>query len=285
MPKVALVTDSTAYIPPELSQGYPVYSVPLQLIWGQETFRDGIDIQPDEFYARLKNAKIMPTTSQPSPAAFIEVYKDLLEKGYDILSVHISAKLSGTYASAIQAKEAFPGERIQVINSVTTSMAMGYPVLMAAKAATQGATLEECSQLVEKGCANTGLLFAVNTLEFLRRGGRIGGAAAFLGTALNLKPILELCKGHVEAKERVRTMGRAIDRLLNLVEEEIAGREPLYIACVHALAKDEADLLLERARQRFGSNRVVEAVTTPVSPVIGTHTGPGCLGLTFLAGM
>lgn len=285
MSKVALVTDSTAYIPLELCEGNPIHYVPLQVIWGEATYRDGVDIQPADFYKRLQNTKVMPSTSQPSPAAFASIYQNLLDEGFEILSIHISQKLSGTIDSATQAKQNFPGKPIEIVDSETTSMAMGFQVLKAAKAAAEGASLQECRALVEHTRKNSGILFAVNTLEFLRRGGRIGGAAAFLGTALNLKPILELRDGRIEAEDRVRTMSKAIDRLLNLFEERIGGRRPIQIACVHALAEEEAKVLLERARQRFGSEEVTHAVVSPVSPVLGTHTGPGCMGLAYLAGV
>jgi len=285
MTKVAVVTDSTAYIPPELSKDLLVRVVPLQVIWGEQTFRDNVDITPDDFYTRLKTAKVMPTTSQPSPGAFQVVYQELIEAGYDILSVHISGKLSGTLDSAAQARATFPGANIELVDSATTSLAMGFPVLAALRAAQQGASLQECKNLAEQGVKNSGILFAVNTLEFLRRGGRIGGAQAFLGTALNLKPILEIRGGRIEAVERVRTMNKALDRLMDLFEERIAGRTPVHIACVHAQAEAEACLLLERVAQRFGPAVVMETLVAPVSPVLGTHTGPGCMGLAFMAGM
>jgi DegV family protein with EDD domain len=285
MSKVAVVTDSTAYIPAELTEGLPVYSVPLQVIWGSETFRDGIDLKPSEFYTRLQNTKVMPSTSQATPAVFNQLYQQLLDEGYQIISMHISAKLSGTLDSATQAKENFPGASIELIDTETTSMAMGFQVLSVARAAAQGATLQECVELSNQARTKTGVLFAVNTLEFLRRGGRIGGAAAFLGTALNLKPILELRNGRIEAVERVRSMNKAIDRLLDLFEERTGGNKPVRIASLHANAPDEAVRLLERARQRFGEGDVSDSTCSEISPVLGTHTGPGCLGLTFMAGM
>lgn len=285
MSKVAIVTDSTAYIPDGLKKNYSITFVPLQIIWGDETFLDLVDIQPVEFYERLKHAKVMPTTSQPSPAAFIDVYRGLLDQGYDIISAHISSKLSGTLDSALQARQHFPGARIEVIDSQTTSMALSFSTLATAKAAAQGATLSECKALLEKGCANSGILFAVATLEFLRRGGRIGGAQAFLGTALNLKPILELKNGRVEAIERVRTMSKTIDRLLDLFEERIGGRQPVSIAAMHASAPEEARILLERAQQRFSPGAISEAVITEVSPVVGAHTGPGTMALAYMTGI
>jgi DegV family protein with EDD domain len=267
-----------------MMDGYPISVAPLQVIWGGEIFRDGIDIQPAEFYTRLQHAKVMPTTSQATPAAFIEIYRRLLDEGYDILSAHISSKLSGTLDSATQALEHFPGARIELVDTLTTSMALGFPVLQVAKAAQQGATLTECKILLEKGSQNSGVLFAVSTLEFLRRGGRIGGAQAFLGTALNLKPILELRNGKIEAIERVRTMSKTIDRLLDLFEERVDGRRPINIGALHANAPVEAQQLLERARQRFSESDVKFSILSDVSPVLGTHTGPGCIGLAFTAG-
>ncbi len=286
---VVIVTDSTAYIPAELIQPLPVEVVPLQVIWGNETFRDGVDLQPDEFYTRLQSAAVMPTTSQPSPAAFYEVYRNLLEQGHEILSVHISAYLSGTFDSATQARQRFPGQRIELVDTNTTSMAMGFQVLAAARAAKQGATLTECKAIVEAGQGHTGVLFAVNTLEFLKRGGRIGGAAAFLGTVLNLKPLLELRDGRIEAVERVRTMSKAMDRLLDLFEAQVLAQHntpnsaSLRIAAVHASAPEEAAQLLERAHKRLGLHEGADMIVAPVSPVIGTHVGPGCIGLAFLS--
>lgn len=282
MGKVALVTDSTATIPDEMLRQFQIQVAPLQVIWGKETFRDSIDIQPETFYKRLQTSKVTPTTSQPTPAVFTEIYGKLLEQGYDILSVHISSKLSGTMDSAIQARQGFPNANIELVDSLSTSMAMGYPVLAAARAAAQGASLRECRALVEKGCANSGVLFAVSTLEFLRRGGRIGGAAAFLGTTLNLKPILELREGRIEAVERVRTMNKAIDRLLDLFVERIGSRRPVQIAGLHANAPEEGRLLLDRALQRFNVSEVSDTVLSEISPVLGTHTGPGTIGLAYM---
>ncbi len=284
MSKVAIVTDSTSNIPAEFSRGLDIYSVPLQVIWGNETYRDGIDIQPVEFYQRLSTAKVMPSTSQPSPAAFKALYEDLLSKGYHILSVHISSKLSGTLDSAIQAKQMLPGAPIELIDSQFTSLGMGFPILFGAKAAAQGATLAETRSLVENACKHVGILFAVNTLEFLHRGGRIGGAAAFLGTALNLKPILEMRDGRIEAIERVRTMNKTLERLLDLLESRVGTRRPVNLGCVHANAYENAEVLLNQARSRFAVTDVNQTIIADVSPVIGTHSGPGCLGLIYMAG-
>jgi DegV family protein with EDD domain len=282
MSKIAFVTDSTAYIPKDLLQKYPISVAPQVLIWGNEMFEDGVDIQPSEFYARLQGAKIMPTTSQASPQSFKDIFDRRLAEGYEILAVVLAEKLSGTLASALQARELLPGAPIEIIDSYTTAMAMGFQLLAAARAAEQGANLAECKAIVEEARKHTGVIFAVNTLEFLHRGGRIGGGARFIGTALNLKPILEVVDGHVEAIERVRTRSKSLSRVVELVEERIAGRKPVRLATLHANAAEDAKILLEETTRRVNA---VESIFSEVSPVVGTHAGPGTLGIAFMAGM
>lgn len=284
MSKVAVVTDSTAYIPDELLKQYNITVAPLILIWGDETFQDGVDIQPNEFYRRLSTAKVMPTTSQVSPAILKTIFEKLLEDGYDVLGVFISSKLSGTISSAVQAKEMLPkaADKITIVDSLTTSMAMGFIALSAARAAKEGATLGECQKLAEKARDHTGVLFVVDTLEFLHRGGRIGGAQRFLGTALNLKPILEVRDGVIESLDKVRTKSKAYERVIELLAEQIAGRTPVRLATLHANAEAEARSLLDAAVARV---HPIETVFASVSPVIGNHVGPGTVGLAFMAGM
>ncbi len=282
MSKVILITDSTAYIPQELVERYSIQVAPQILIWGEETYEDGVDIHPDEFYARLKTAKVMPTTSQATPQTFQKIFAKILDEGNAALAILISEKLSGTIASAVQAKEHFPGAPIEIVDSYSTAMAMGFQVLAVARAAQEGASLQECKQLAEEARRHTGVVFAVDTLEFLHRGGRIGGASRYLGTALNIKPILELREGRVEAVERVRTRAKSIARVVELVEERIAGRQPVRLATLHANAKQDAEELLRLGRERLQS---VEHVFAEVSPVIGTHAGPGTVGLAFMAGL
>jgi DegV family protein with EDD domain len=282
MSKVAIVTDSTSYIPKPILQQHKIEVIPQVLVWGNETLRDGVDITPEEFYRRLQKASQMPSSSQATPGEFKEVFAKLLDDGYDVLAILISSKLSGTVDSAIQAKAMYPDASIEVVDSYSTSMAMGYQVLLAARAAEQGASLEECKEIAVKTCGMTGIVLTVDTLEFLHRGGRIGGGKRFLGTVLNIKPILELEDGKIEGVEQVRTRSKAINRLVELAEERIKGRTPVHIACLHANAPDEAQALLDQTCQRI---KVVEKTVTDVSPVIGAHVGPGTLGITFLAGM
>jgi DegV family protein with EDD domain len=286
MSKVAIVTDSSAYIPPELSKGLPIFIVPLLLLWDDQSLKDLVDISPDAFYERLKLSPTSPSTSQPAPVVFKEMYQSLLDKGYDILSIHISSKLSGTMDSAIKAAEMFPGKKIRTFDTFSTSMAMGFQILQAAKVAAKGGTLEECLSQAEAARDKSGVLFVVKTLEYLRRGGRIGGAAAFLGTVMDLKPILELKDGKIEAVEKVRTMSKAVDRMLDLLEEKVKKTgKPIHLAALYTDASEPAQILLERAVQRLGKESIVDSVLSPVSPAIGTHAGPGTMGLCYLAGM
>jgi len=282
MSKIAFVTDSTAYIPKDLLQQYPISVAPQVLIFGDEIFEDGVDIQPSEFYTRLKHAKIMPTTSQASPKAFKDIFDRRLEEGYQILTILVSEQLSGTLASAFQARELLPGAPIEIVDSRTTAMAMGFQVLAAARAAADGANLAECKAIAEKAREHTGVIFAVDTLEFLHRGGRIGGAARLLGTALNMKPILEVTGGRVEAIERVRTRSKSLNRLIELVEERIAGRQPVRLATLHANDPEDAKTILKDTSDKVNA---VESIFSEVSPVVGTHTGPGTVGIAFMAGM
>ncbi len=279
--KVAVVTDSTAYLPDDLTEKYQISVVPQVLIWEGKTYLDGVDIQPAEFYQRLSTAKEMPSTSQASPASMISIFKDLHEKEYEILAVLISSKLSGTISSGEQAREALPEVRVKIVDSQTTAMAMGFMAIEAAKAAADGASLEDCAAVAEQCRPLTGVVFAVDTLEFLHRGGRIGGAARFIGTALNFKPILEVQQGAIEAAGRVRTRKKSLQRLVELVEERIGGRTPLHLATLHANAREEAHALLDQAAQQMNAD---ESVFSEVSPVVGTHTGPGTIGLAFMAG-
>ncbi len=279
MSKVAVVTDSTGYIPQELIDQYNIPVAPLVVIWGEETLRDDIDIKPTEFYNRLKTAKVMPSTSQPPIPDFEKIFKSLHDEGYEILAILISNHLSGTIASAEQAKRNLPEVTIEIFDSQSTAMAMGFQVLAAARAATDGASLAECLAVTQKASDNSGILFAVDTLEFLHRGGRIGGASRYLGTALKLKPLLTLEEGKIEALERVRTKKKAQARLSDIVVERLAGKTNIRLATLHANAAEDANALLDDTCERL---EVVEKIYSEVSPVIGTHVGPGTVGLAYI---
>jgi len=286
MSKVMIVTDSTANIPAGLLNGNPVKIMPLQVVWGSKTYHDGVDMQPAEFYERLAKDPVSPSTSQVTPEEFKSIYMKLVEDGYEVLSVHISSKLSGTLDSAYQARKALPRAPIVIVDSQTTSMALGFQVMAAARMAEIGASLDECRIVAEKAIKHTGVIFTLSTLEYLRRGGRIGAAAAFLGTMLNLKPLLQIEDGVIEPLERVRTMNKAIDRILDLVEEKAnQSTGPIRLSAIQAGVPEEGRALLDKALKRFSSQLVTDAVIAEVSPVLGTHAGPGALGLAYMVGM
>lgn len=284
MSKTAIVTDSTAWIPREFIDQYNITVAPQVLIWGEETLNDGVDIQPQEFYVRIKTAKVMPTTSQVPIVTMQNIFEGLLDKGFDVLGVFISSKLSGTMQSAIQGRETLSKgrDKVHVMDSQSTAMAMGFQVLAAARAVADGASAVDAMAVAEKARDQTGVFFAVETLEFLHRGGRIGGAARLIGTALNMKPVLAIVDGRVEAIERIRTKGKALDRVLELVAEKTKGQSPVRIATLHANAPEEARGLLDRAAKELNA---AESLFTEVSPVIGNHVGPGVVGLAYLYGM
>jgi DegV family protein with EDD domain len=284
MSKIALVTDSTTYMPPELVKKYNISVAPQVLIWGDQTYKDGVDIESGEFFTRLKTAKVMPTTSQVAVISFQEIFQDLVDKGYEVLALLVSSRLSGTVQSAMQAKDLMSSsrEKVNVVDSQSVAMALGFQVLAVARALEDGASLKDAIALAEKSYQYTGVFFAVDTLEFLHRGGRIGGAQRFLGTMLNMKPILAIQDGRVEGIERIRTKAKAQDRVLELTIEKVAGRTPVRLATLHANAADDARALLTRAEQAL---KPVESILTEVSPTVGTHAGPGTVGLAFMAGL
>ena len=279
--KVALVTDSTAYLPQEWVDKYTIKIAPSIVIWDGEELRDIFDITAPEFFARLSKSDTMPTTSQPSPADFKAVYDELLADGHDILGVHLSHKLSGTLASAEQAKAMLPDANIENVDTLSVSMGEGWPLLMAVRASQDGKSLAECKAIVEEASKHTGLILTVETLEFLHRGGRIGGAQRLLGTALNFKPLLEVIDGRIEPAGRVRTRSKSLQHLAELTVERIAGRTPVYMGALHANAPEDAKTVLDLVSSMV---EVKESLITDVSPTVGTHTGPGTVGLAFMAG-
>lgn len=279
MSKVAIVTDSSPYIPDHIIQENKIHVVPLTVIWGDENFYDGVDITPVQFYQRLDKAKVMPSTSQPSVADFEVLFRSLHEEGYDILAVLISEELSGTISSATQAKKMLPDANIEIINSKTLAMALGFLVLEAARAANQGASLSECKRLVENALDKVGVIFVLDTLEFLHRGGRIGAAKRFMGTLLNVKPVLAIEDGLVVPLDSVRTQKKALERIVELIEERTQGHKNVRLATLHANNADTAQFVLDNALEKIPA---IEQVFSEVSPVIGTHAGPGAVGLAYL---
>ena len=282
--KVAVVTDSTGYLPSDLVAKHDITVLPLEVIWGDETFKDGVDIQPSEFYTRLKTTKVMPSTSQVTIPYMQDAFERLVAEDYDVFGVFISEGLSGTVNSAVQGRAMMKTgqDRIHIFNSKQTAMSLGFQALAVARAAQDGASIEDCLALAEKARDNVAVYFAVDTLEFLHRGGRIGGAKRFMGTAMKVKPILSVQGGLVTSMESVRTKKKAHLRVLEIIKEEIGDRSPIRLATLNANAPEEAEALLKIAQQEMD---VVEIIHSEVSPVIGTHVGPGTVGLAYMAGI
>ena len=278
MSDIAIVTDSTAYLSESYIKQYDIHVLPLKVIWGAESFDDNVDITPEEFYKRLQESEEMPTTSQVTVAEFKKLFESLHSQGKEVLCVVISSEISGTLASAEAAKVEIPEAKIALVDSRTTIVDLAFQVLVAARAARSGASLEECVSAVEQDKQNSGVIFAVDTLEFLHRGGRIGGARRLLGTVLNIKPILTLTDGKVDALEQTRTRKKSLHRLVEIAAERVEGKQNLRLGVAHADAPNEAAALLKDASERL---KPVETMIAQMSPVIGTHVGPGTLALTY----
>ncbi len=280
MSKIAIITDSTAYIPQELVDQYDIKVAASYSIWdgGKEMYRDGLEMTPSEFYARLKESADIPSTSQATVTDFDEIFKPLVAEGRPIVAIHVSPKLSGTLQSAALAKENYPDAKIELVNSMSVSMELGLQVLAAARAVEAGKSFEEVVELAQKAKDHTGLFFVVDTLEYLHRNGRIGGAAKLLGTALSLKPLLQVEDGQVESFEKVRSKKKAKARLLDIVGEKLEGKQNVRIACLHAATEEEARELLREAEERYNP---IEAILTDVSPAVGANVGPGTVGIAF----
>lgn len=271
---VRVVTDSTADLSPEIAAELGITVVPLSVVFGTRAFKDGIEINHDQFYERLAREDALPTTSAPSVGDFQSVYESILKEGDVILSIHLSSKLSVTHDSALQAARQLSedGGLIRVVDSRSISMALAFIVRNAAKVAKGGATLDEVASLAERSVPRVHLYFILNTLEYVRRGGRIGHASALLGTVLKIKPILTLRDGEIFPEEKVRTRSKGLERLVQMVANH---PKPTKMAVAYSTKREEADDL----RHRLAEIRPeVEVDLTRLSPVIGTHTGPGVLG-------
>lgn len=273
--KVAIVVDSTAYLPPAIIQQYQMQVVPLLVNWDEQSLRDNVDITPDQFYQRLKTSKSMPTTSQPSPGDFKVTFEKVAQTAESIVCLTISEPLSGTYASAMAAKQ-MVDIPVEVVDSRSAAMGLGFMALAAARAAEQGQDHQAVAALARSIISKMNLLFVVDTLEFLHRGGRIGGASRYIGTMLSIKPILHLKDGKIEPLERVRTKSKAVNHILNIMAQE-ADMKKTHVAIIHAAAEAEAKQLYGRIQELEPH----ELFLTEISPVIGTHTGPGAIGLVY----
>jgi DegV family protein with EDD domain len=282
MSRVAVVTDTTHYLPRELVQRHELHEVSLYLNWNGHTVRESEITDYDAFYAELRAASDLPSTSQPSVGDFLAVYEPLLEDGRDIVSVHISGGISGTVRAAEQARETLlergvEPDRIRIVDSRTGCAAQGLVAIGAANGAREGGDAASAVAGAERVRDALTIWFAVDTLEYLRRGGRIGAAGAWLGSALKIKPILTM-KDEIKPVERVRTSRRAMERLVEFWREERASGADVYFL-QHIQAPDAAAQLIDRGRELFGTD---PDIVSEIGPVIGAHVGPGLIGVAAL---
>jgi DegV family protein with EDD domain len=277
--RIAIVTDSSVNVPAEIQQECGMRVVPLKVIFDGQTFQDGVDLAPTRFYEMLRTASELPTTSQPSTGDFVEVYSRLSEEADAIVSIHLSELLSGTLKSAHAARELVNHVPIEIVDSRSVSLGLGFMVVAAARAVQEGKGLSEVTAATKRLIPKMNIIFVVDTLKYLHMGGRIGGASAMLGSALKIKPLLHICDGEVNPLERVRSKCRAIDRMLEIMAQRLEAENSdgiLRAAVVHADRADEALELQERVQSRF---QPVESYLTDLTPAVGVHVGPGTLGL------
>jgi len=278
MDRIAVVTDSASNLPPEVAAQYGITVVPIYLHWDGRTYRDGVDITPDEVYQRLRENKHLPHTAGPSAGDFLQTYLRLGREVKGIVSVHLPAELSSVIQAARLAADMAAEEvPVRVVDTGTAAMGAGFVALAAARAAAQGTGLDAVAQVAREVSPKVMVYAMLDTLEYLWRGGRIGRAAALVGAALQIKPILYLNNNVVDVLAKPRTRSRALRVMLDEMARRVDGH-PVHVAVLHADAPVEARLLREQVEARF---HCVEVLTSAFTPVMGAHTGPGLLGLAF----
>ncbi len=277
MKRVIVVTDSSATVPERLVEELDIRVVPILLTLGGYTARDGVDITHAEVYRLLRDSKHPPTTSAPSVGDFLRAYVAAAPEASAIVSIHLSPKMSGTYNAAATASQLLDDVPIRVLDCQTVAIGQGFVVLAAARAAAGGADLETVVARAEEVSARVNVLATIGSLEYLHRGGRIGGAAALLGSALQIKPVLDVADSHVEVLARPRTQPKAVRIMLDRMASRVDGHK-VHAAVLHADLPQEAEDLRQTIASRFDC---IELYVTPLTPVMGVHTGPGVLGIVF----
>lgn len=274
---VRIVTDSTCDLPRDLVQAYGITVVPLTVSFGDEALLDGVDITAGEFYERLGRSAVLPKTSQPSVERFAQTYRKVAEETDEILSIHISSRLSGTLNSASVAREQVAGGvRIDLLDSYNVSVGLGLVVLEAAAAAMKGLSLDEAAAVARRAMDRVSVIVVVDTLEYLQRGGRIGRARSFLGSVLSIKPILQVQDGEVAPFERVRTRAKAVERIYQLASEDVRSKR-MFVAT--SGKEEEAEQMAERLRPLLPHTDIG---TAQLGPIVGVYTGPNALGFVSL---
>lgn len=276
MTKIAIVTDSTAYLPQDFVELHNIQVIPLNIHWDDQTYIDGIDIAPVEFYERLEKSSTIPSTSQPSAGDFLQVFKELAPHYSGIIVPLISSGISGTVDSAKTAASMFSEIPVEIIDTHSTSAGLGLIVTLVTQAVSDGKSLKEIKKLAEGTVKRLKLFFVVDTLKYLHKGGRIGGASRYFGSALSIKPILYFDdQGKIDALEKVRTKKKATARLVELAVEHANGK-PVNVGVMHANALEEVKNLRDQLLEQLDCKQIE---IYDISPVIGTHVGPGALGV------
>ncbi len=278
MANVKIVTDSLADIPPDVSRELDITTVPCIVRFGEQEYRDRVDIFPTEFFQRLTSSPTLPGTSQPDPGVFEEIYQRLARETDEILAIHTISSLSGIYNASRVAAASIPDAHIELIDSGQVTMALGWIVIHAARAAQEGATLGEIHAIVDDLLPRAHIIAMLNTLEYVQKGGRLGKGAALVGTLLNVKPLLSIVNGEIVPVENVRTQKRALERIIEIA----LGSGPIQdLAVVHAAGPELADKVKATLSETYHAEHIL---MSEAGPVIGTHVGPGCVGIAWVSG-
>ncbi|MEI3607477.1 DegV family protein [Pseudogracilibacillus sp. SE30717A] len=274
--RIAIVTDSTAYIPDELLHKYNIHTVPLSVVFGDESFREGIDITTESFYKKVNEAKDLPSTSQPAIGTFIELYEELA-KDYDaIISVHLSKKFSGTYDAAKSAGSMVENIEVHAYDSELSAMPQGFYAIAAAEMVQGGKTVQEIIAKLDDMKAKTKAYFMVDDLSHLQRGGRLNSAQKIIGSLLNIKPILHIVDGLIVPFEKIRTRKKAINRIMSMLENDAENKQIVRVVFIHANNKESVTTLRDSFAEKYPQ---IETIISYFGPVIGTHLGEGSIGI------
>lgn len=276
--RIAVVTDSTADLPRDIAQQYGMHVMPQTLIMGGRTWRDGVDIHPAAFYELLRTSPDFPSTSQATAGEFEALFREAYQGVEGVVAVLVAGSLSGTINSALVAAANMPDVPIEVVDSRAASMQQGFIALAAGREAAAGGDLQAVANAARSLVGRVYVFFVIDTLVYIHRGGRIGAAARLVGTVLNVKPVLALTDGHVEVVAKIRTRRKALDKLFQLVTQRVSPGDRLHAAVLHVAAPEEGRSLADEVEARF---HPVELVRSECGPVIGTHVGPGTVGVAF----
>lgn len=282
MGRVHIVTDSNCHIPEALRRELGIHVVQLPYVWEGETYLDEVDIGPREFYARLRGSRVLPKTSGPTPGSYRGKFEEITGDGGSILVIHVGHEFSSTHSAAQIAKQMVPSDRIHLFDSHSNALGLGFQVLAVARAAREGRELDDLLEVARKARESTGVVFAVENVDYLHRGGRITFGQRILASMLNLTPIMEIKEGPIEIIGRVRSSKKAVMKLVEVVESRVAGRDPVRIGVLHADHEQGGYELRRIIQERIQPD---ELILEELNPILGIHTGPGAIGLAYCVGI